>query len=149
MFDQKTLRLYNAIIKKHSRYPANNAKINHITHRAVAINKFCGDEVHLNINYDNKNFLINEIQLIAEGCSINIASASIVSNLILGLNSEKILYIHQIYNKMLDNQKLDPKEHIVLGDLIYFRPLSNIKIRKKCSQLIWNSIRNIQPIKPI
>ena len=50
---------------------------------------------------------------------------------------------------MLDNQNITDTEFRLLGDLIYFQPLSQIQIRKKCSLLIWKSIENIKPLNPI
>ena len=55
----------------------------------------------------------------------------------------------QIFEKMLDNQNITDTEIRLLGDLIYFQPLSQIQIRKKCSLLIWKSIENIKPLNPI
>ncbi|MFL2746548.1 MAG: Fe-S cluster assembly sulfur transfer protein SufU [Dehalococcoidia bacterium] len=149
MYDEKILTLYNSIIQNHSRTPQNQSPINVITHQAIAINKFCGDEVQLNLKYNQNNFNISDIQLIAKGCSISIASSSIVSTLIIGLSSRKINLTRQIFQKMLDNQNITDTEIRVLGDLIYFQPLSQIQIRKKCSLLIWKSIENIKPLNPL
>ena len=146
MYDEKILTIYNSIIQKHSRSPQNQSPINLITHQAIAINKFCGDEVQLNLKYDQNNFTIVELQLIPKGCSINIASSSIVSRLIIGLNSEKINQIRQIFENMLSQKQISNSETKLLGDLIYFKPLSNIQIRKKCSLLVWKSIDNIIPL---
>ena len=149
MYNDKILTLYNSIIQKHSRTPQNQSPINLITHQATAINIFCGDEVQLYLKYDHNTLIITDLQLIAKGCSINVASSSIVSSLIIGSNLKKINTICKIFQKMLNNKKLLNLETGLIGDLIYFQPLSQIQIRKKCALLVWKSIENIQPIEPI
>ena len=149
MYDEKILTIYNSIIQKHSRSPQNQSPINLITHQAIAINRFCGDEVHLNLKYDQNNFTIVDLQLIAKGCSISIASSSIVSTLIIGLNYETINKVRQIFENMLAKKQVSNFETELLGDLIYFKPLSSIQIRKKCSLLVWKSIDNILPLNTI
>lgn len=149
MYNEKILTLYNAIIQKHSRTPQNQSSINFTTHQGSAINMFCGDEVELNLKYEQNNLIIREIQLVAKGCSINIASSSIISTLIIGLQLHQIDTIRSIFQKMLNGKQLVDSETKSLGDLIYFKPLSQIQIRKKCALLIWKSIDNIQQIKSI
>ena len=149
MFNEKVLTLYNSIVQKHSRTPQNQPPINLITHQASATNKFCGDEVELNLKYDHNDLVFSELQLIAKGCSINVASSSILSTLIICLKFDQIIMLRRIFEKMLTGKQLVDSETKSLGDLIYFQPLSQIQIRKKCALLVWKSIENIQPIESI
>ena len=88
MYDEKILTIYNSIILKHSRSPQNQSPINLITHQAIAINKFCGDEVHIFIKLGAG--LVSEVSFKGTGCSISQASASMLMEAIEGKTVEQI-----------------------------------------------------------
>ena len=96
------IKIYQQTILDHSKKPENFKILKPCTHHAKANNPLCGDKVEIFTNI-NKDYL-RDITFQGSGCSISIASASILTKVLLNKNlleSKTILnnFINMVENK--------------------------------------------------
>lgn len=74
--------LYQEIILDHYRNPRNHGTIEHPTHQARALNASCGDKLQMDIIV--KNDMIEVVRFSGVGCAISQASASLLTEAVIG-----------------------------------------------------------------
>ncbi len=82
------MNLYQQQILDHYQNPRNFYKMNDSTHRFFMQNLSCGDEVEIFLKV--KNEIIKEASFEGEGCSISIASASILTEFLIDKNIDEV-----------------------------------------------------------
>lgn len=80
--------LYREVILDHYQHPRNSGKPKIYTHTAKKDNPFCGDQIEFYLSVANG--IVEDINFVAHGCAISIASASILSTMIKGWKVEKV-----------------------------------------------------------
>ena len=75
--------LYRDAILDHRRNPRNHERLSAPDIMGDAINPFCGDEIHLQLNLDSER-RVSGVGLQGEGCSINLAAGSMLTEAIQG-----------------------------------------------------------------
>src|SRR3989344_6773571 len=81
--------IYREQILEHYTQPHHQGDIKNPTHRAVAVNPLCGDQIEIFLTIKNKR--IQEIKHQANGCIITKATASIICDLADQQSTQKIL----------------------------------------------------------
>src|ERR1700679_3920944 len=74
--------LYHDIVLHHQRHPHNFGKLPEHTHASKGINAMCGDRLHLEVDSRDDNLIA--MRFSGEACAIAIASASIMSDMVIG-----------------------------------------------------------------
>lgn len=74
--------LYKEIILDHYRNPRNKGKIDNSEISFQDYNPVCGDRLKLDIKLDNN--IVSDIKFDGEGCAISQASASILTEMLMG-----------------------------------------------------------------
>lgn len=80
MYREQIIELY--------KNPLNYGKLETPTHSQKEYNPLCGDEIEISIIYENNK--IKDIKFTGEGCAISMASASLITEEIKGMNFNKI-----------------------------------------------------------
>ena len=83
------MNLYPDIILDHYQNPRNTGSLAGFTHSASEVNPFCGDGVKVQLKIENSKLKIMRYR--AVGCAISIASASMLSEYVIGKNSGQVL----------------------------------------------------------
>lgn len=83
------MSIYQDIILDHYRNPRNAEPLENATHRIQVTNPLCGDEIEMMIVASND--VIEAIGYNAKGCAISIASASMLSEELLGKSKEFVM----------------------------------------------------------
>lgn len=83
--------IYREIILDHFKNPRNFGKLKNPSASFSLYNSACGDKITIDIVIKNKeqttdNKIINEIKFTGEGCAISIASASMLTEKVMGRN---------------------------------------------------------------
>jgi len=81
--------LYSEILLDHYKHPHNNKPLKKHTHRAKELNPLCGDSLTIDLEIDLKGKIKN-VSISPKGCAISTASASILSDYILGKNIKQV-----------------------------------------------------------
>lgn len=74
--------IYKEIILDHYRNPRNKGKIDNSEISFQDYNPVCGDRLNLDIKLDNN--IVSDIKFDGEGCAISQASASILTEMLMG-----------------------------------------------------------------
>jgi nitrogen fixation NifU-like protein len=131
--------LYRDAILDHRRNPRNAAKLEDFDTTGDAVNPFCGDEIHLQLKQDGQG-RITAVGLQGEGCSINQASGSMLTDAIRGKTPQEIRELTDQLRKMMQG---DPDAEAYLnsaGDLRNLVGVREYPVRIKCALLPWSAI---------
>ena len=130
--------LYRETILDHYHNPRNHGKIEKPSVSTEGVNPLCGDELVLYLTVkDNK---IEDVKLEAHGCSINMASGSMMSEAILGQNLEEARKIIGTFKDMMLNKGDDLELSEELEDLEALQGVKQYPVRIKCALLPWNTL---------
>lgn len=81
--------IYREIILDNYKYPRNFGRIKNPTVSSGQNNPSCGDDISMDIKIKSK--IIEDIKFYGQGCAISIASASLLTENVLGKNTDEIL----------------------------------------------------------
>ena len=106
-------------------------------------NPKCGDDIEVGIKFQSIQpfSLIEQVSFKGRGCSVCLASASMMVKTIESMDSEDVLSLSEkmqlwVDNK-LENEKGIPEELLPLG------AVKDHPARKKCVMLAWNALTEI------
>ncbi len=126
--------LYRDAILDHRRNPRNHARLPNPDIIGKAINPFCGDEIHLQLALDAHG-RIADVGLQGEGCSINLAAGSMLTEVISGKTLDEISVLADRFRKMMRG---DADAEMMLrsnGDLYNLSGVRDYPVRIKCALL--------------
>lgn len=132
--------LYRELILDHARSPRHFGKLPDATHTAEGINPLCGDKlkVYFNIDADNR---ITDARFEGSGCAISVASASLLTDTVLGLTIDEALnYFSTLVAKLAGKQVDD--NGIELGKLRALEGVAEFPSRVKCATLAWHALNS-------
>ncbi|HXI85170.1 MAG TPA: SUF system NifU family Fe-S cluster assembly protein [Verrucomicrobiae bacterium] len=127
--------LYQEIILDHYRRPRNKGKAEPSDISAHDSNPLCGDEIDVTAKLaDHK---IAELKFDGKGCAICTASASIMTQKLVGKTlSEARQFIGGFLDMMRGEAPFGGKE---MGDLKALEGVLKFPVRVKCATLAWNT----------
>ena len=132
-----TEELYKEIILEHARNPSHQGHIENPSVVQEGINRSCGDEVSLELKINND--IIQEIKVNAKGCSISVASGSLMADLVEGMEKNKAIELIEKFKSMLTKDEeinfLEKEE-----DCLAFKGVKKFPIRVKCATLVWSTL---------
>ena len=125
--------LYRDAILDHRRNPRNKERLSAPDIEGDAINPFCGDEIHLQMTlYDGR---VTGVGLQGEGCSINLAAGSMLTEAIRGKALDEVDALVGLFRSMMRG---DAEAEAVLGsegDLSNLAGVRDYPVRIKCALL--------------
>ena len=131
--------MYQQIILDHYRNPHHkglrepfNAEVHHV-------NPVCGDEVTLRVALKNVagEPVVADLSYDALGCSISQASASVMSDLVVGKAVAEAMTISQAFLELMQSKGAGEPDEDVLEDAVAFVGVSKYPARIKCALLGW------------
>jgi nitrogen fixation NifU-like protein len=130
--------LYRETILDHYHHPRNRGKIEEPGVTIEGVNPLCGDELTLYMNVENGS--IQDLKIEAKGCSISMASGSMMSEAVHGQPIEKAEQVVDLFKQMM----LDKSSQVEMPeDLEELQALEGVKkypVRIKCALLPWNTL---------
>ena len=129
--------LYKQVILDHSKHPRNNGEIES-DYKLEMLNPSCGDKITVRINLVDG--IIEDIKFVGTGCSISLASASMLTEELKGLSVEKANgKIKDFLNMIMGNEFNEEN----LEDSISLQNISQLPARVKCATLAWKITEKI------
>jgi len=129
--------LYGKIILDHYHKPRNRGSLKQPSIRAEADNVFCGDEVKLDVAIQDGR--ITDVRFLGRGCSISQASASMLTQAIMGVSLDEAEALFQSFKGVMSgSEEADVGR---LGDLEALRGVRRFPARVKCATLAWNALQ--------
>lgn len=139
--------LYREAILDHRRNPRNHEPIIAPDIVGDAINPFCGDEIHLQINLDD-GLRVLRVGLQGEGCSINLAAGSMLTEAIEGKALDEIDTLVALVRKMMQGDAEAEAQLSGEGDLTNLAGVRDYPVRIKCALLSLSALtQGIQSYK--
>jgi nitrogen fixation NifU-like protein len=139
--DNSLRELYQDVILDHSRHPRHFGALDDATHKAEGYNPLCGDRVTVSLKL-NAEGRVADIKFIGKGCAISQASASMMTEMLLGrtqAEAETLMqgFLHLVKGEDASGLGEDDRERLdVLGGLSAF------PMRVKCATLAWHTYKN-------
>lgn len=133
--DPELERLYRDVVLEHYRAPRHRAPLASPDARGRAQNPTCGDAVDIELTLDDDH--VRDISARALGCSIAVASASILADLMHGRpaadSTRFARQLAQVVGGQSPSPDLDPR-------LAAFAPVSRLPARHRCALLAWEAL---------
>lgn len=126
--------LYRDAILDHRRNPRNQERLTSPDIVGDAINPFCGDEIHLQLSLDGE-LRISRVGLQGEGCSINLAAGSMLTEALEGKALNEVSALVGLIRSMMRG---DAEAETLLrreGDLSNLSGVRDYPVRIKCALL--------------
>ena len=139
--DQSLRELYQDVILDHSRHPRHSGVLDNATHKAEGYNPLCGDRVTVYLALDDAG-RVADIKFQGKGCAISQASASLMTDLLMGRKKEdaqKLMdgFLHLVKGEDAGGLSADDRE-----TLDVLSGISEFPMRVKCATLAWHTFKS-------
>jgi nitrogen fixation protein NifU and related proteins len=129
-------QLYQDMVVEHKRAPRHFGTLPAPTHQARGRNPQCGDDVQVQLRIEDGR--VAEIAFDGQGCAICIASASMMTEAVLGRDLALARDLQQRFRSVLTGQA-EP-EGAELGKLVSLAGVRRYPSRIKCALLGWHAL---------
>lgn len=131
--------MYQEIILDHYRNPHHKGLRDPFDAQVYHVNPTCGDEVTLRVLLKDADgeAVVEDVSFDSLGCSISQASASVMTDLVIGKPVSEAMKISEAFLELMQSKgQLEPDED-VLEDAVVFAGVSKYPARIKCALLGW------------
>ena len=130
------LDLYQEVVMDHKRAPRHFGRLAAPTHQARGHNPQCGDDLQVELVVGDGR--VNDIRFHGQGCAICIASASMMTDAVLGQEVAMAQALQARFRAVLTGQMQAEEAH--LGKLVSLAGVRNYPGRIKCALLGWHAL---------
>jgi nitrogen fixation NifU-like protein len=132
--------LYQEVILDHTKHPRNFRAMPEANHRASGHNPLCGDRTTVYLHLDGD--VVRDLSFEGSGCSISTASASMMTEALLG---RTLAEVKSLFERFHDLLTADPSRAASaapeLGKLSVFAGVHEFPMRVKCASLPWHTMK--------
>lgn len=130
--------VYKEVLLDHFHNPRNKGDLEGMAMVKRGNNPRCGDEIEVGVNCDD--LILTSVRFRGRGCSVCLASASIMTESTSGLERQQAQQLTQQMQHWFDDKNSDPPDNNALAALSSLRQHS---ARKKCVLLAWVALDEI------
>lgn len=130
------LDLYQEVVMDHKRAPRHFGTLAAPTHQARGHSPQCGDDLQVELVVGDGR--VNDIRFHGQGCAICIASASMMTDAVLGQEVALAQALQARFRAVLTGQMQAEEAH--LGKLVSLAGVRNYPGRIKCALLGWHAL---------
>lgn len=127
--------LYQARILEHNRAPHNHFELPDATHTARGLDALCGDDLRIWLKV--RDDVVEQASWSGEACVITTASASMLSDWIVGRNLDQLRSARRQFSALLDDPELNRVDD--LGPFNALKPVGRFPSRKRNALLPWDT----------
>jgi nitrogen fixation NifU-like protein len=128
--------LYQELVLDHKRAPRHFGHLEAPTHSAQGTNPQCGDDLQVDLRVEDGR--LRDIAFSGQGCAICVASASMMSEAVIGRDVAAAVALQQRFRSVLTGQR--EAEEANLGKLISLAGVRRYPSRIKCALLGWHAL---------
>ena len=139
-------QLYRSLILDHSANPHHFGQLDHKTHEMQLLNPTCGDAVTVEIKVNDQD-RIEAIAFNGQGCTISIASASLMTDLMVDKTVPEALDRVKAFTQLVGGATDSSTEEYspdqikdLLGDCAILAGVKQFPARYKCAILSWRAL---------
>jgi nitrogen fixation NifU-like protein len=126
--------LYPPLVLEHARHPRNCRVPLHYDHVACGDDPLCGDQISVYLCIDSSQ--VRDIAFDGTACAIAMASASLMTESLLGRDISEVRRLHAAFLLMLEGNT----EVEGLGVLAVFGTIAATRSRERCASLAWQAL---------
>ena len=128
--------LYKEVILDHYRAPRNKGRLDPHDVALERNNPLCGDEIELFLKFNGED--LEGIAFEGKGCSISLASASMMTEKVKGIDVKDAAAMAESIKRMMAGEEEGDAK--ALGDLVSLKGVVKYPVRIKCALLGWNTL---------
>lgn len=132
--------LYQEVILDHYRSPHHKGLSADKDIQVHHNNPSCGDEVTLNLSM--KGGVVTDLTWDGFGCSISMASTSVMSDLLVGKGYKDAMNILDNFVELMQSKGQSVGDESILEDAVAFAGVSKFPARIKCALLGWMAFKD-------
>ncbi|HLQ95138.1 MAG TPA: SUF system NifU family Fe-S cluster assembly protein [Pseudogracilibacillus sp.] len=132
--------LYRQVIMDHYKNPRNRGSFEEDTLTVEMNNPTCGDKIFLEFQLNGD--VVEDVRFNGEGCSISLASASMMTEAIKGQSISQALEMSELFSQMMVGEEIDV-EGFGVDDIEALQGVSNFPARIKCATLAWKAMEKV------
>jgi nitrogen fixation NifU-like protein len=129
--------LYRQVIMDHYKNPRNRGELEEDSLTVNMNNPTCGDRIQIQMKLEDGK--VAAAKFVGDGCSISLASASMMTQAVKGLTSEEAKAMSTIFSEMMLGKDYD-EGRFDLGDIEALQGVSKFPARIKCATLAWKAM---------
>jgi len=127
--------LYRRVIMDHYKNPRNRGKFDDDTVQVELNNPTCGDRITLQMKIQDG--VVEAARFIGEGCSISMASASMMTDAVKGKTYDEALKLADQFSALMQGDEAE----FEYEDIEALSGVNKFPARIKCAMLAWNALR--------
>lgn len=129
--------LYQQVILDHAKARTGDAPLPDADAEHYERNPSCGDEITVRVALEPGTNRIAQLVWQGDGCSISMASASVLADLAPGLTLAELSQRIDAFRAMMRSKGAAEPDEDLLGDAVAFQGVSKFVMRIKCAMLSW------------
>ncbi|MFD2680207.1 Fe-S cluster assembly sulfur transfer protein SufU [Bacillus seohaeanensis] len=130
--------LYRQVIMDHYKNPRNKGSLEDGSMTVDMNNPTCGDRIRLTLKVEKG--IVEDAKFDGEGCSISMASASMMTQAIKGKEIDTALKMSKLFSDMMQGKDYDEEIDVDLGDIEALQGVAKFPARIKCATLSWKAM---------
>ncbi|MBC7725080.1 MAG: SUF system NifU family Fe-S cluster assembly protein [Burkholderiaceae bacterium] len=129
--------MYQQVILDHARLRTGDGILERADVSHHERNPTCGDEITVQLAIEPGTDRISGLGWTGNGCSISMASASMLAGIAPGLTVAELAERIDAFREMMRSRGVGEPDEDLLGDAIVFHGTSKYVMRVKCAMLAW------------
>jgi nitrogen fixation protein NifU and related proteins len=136
--------LYQEIILDHYKNPHHKGLREPFGAEVHHVNPTCGDEITLRVHLADgaDGAVVQDVSYDSVGCSISQASASVLTDLVIGRPVAEAMTVHESFLTLMQGKGTVEPDEDVLEDGIAFAGVAKFPARVKCALLSWMAFKD-------
>ncbi|MBC1923087.1 Fe-S cluster assembly sulfur transfer protein SufU [Listeria grayi] len=136
MTTRKLDQLYRSVIMDHNKNPRNKGTLPEGNVTVDLNNPTCGDQIHLHLKIENDK--ITAAAFTGDGCSISMASASMMTQAVKGKSEQEALQMAKEFSEMVQGHEHGQIDEA--GEVEALSGVAKFPARIKCATLAWKAM---------
>lgn len=136
MTTRKLDQLYRSVIMDHNKNPRNKGTLPDGNVTVDLNNPTCGDQIHLHLKIENDK--ITAAAFTGDGCSISMASASMMTQAVKGKSEQEALRMAKEFSEMVQGHEHGQIDET--GEVEALSGVAKFPARIKCATLAWKAM---------
>ncbi|NIJ03715.1 Fe-S cluster assembly sulfur transfer protein SufU [Frigoribacterium faeni] len=129
--------LYQQVILDHAKARHGDGELPDADAEHFERNPTCGDEITVRVRLEPGTDRVADLRWQGAGCSISMASASVLSGLAPGRTLPEVAELVGEFRAMMRSRGVGEPDDEVLGDAVALHGVSKFVMRVKCGMLAW------------
>jgi nitrogen fixation NifU-like protein len=127
--------LYRRVIMDHYKSPRNRGTLEGDSLTVDLNNPSCGDKISLQLQIEDDK--VKDARFLGEGCSISMASASMMTDSVKGKSLDEALKLAESFSGLMKGEAAE----FEYEDIEALSGVNKFPARIKCATLGWNALR--------